>query len=280
MNQKQLLCLLLCASVAPIFHFAGNESTILIVILLGCELAIGFVQPIRIEKGVNRFYTGLYAVLLYLLTINYSALSSESWEYTPAVVSIVLLALSYFASENIGKLASVLFYGGILFLAIIIISGIKDIKYERISIKFEKMPWQLLPVVFMPLSGITYKNRWKYIIIEICLIIVAVIWVQGNSPFIGEARTIVFAGKNISGIGSLSKLDGVISILMTISWFCLLGYLQKEMKMIIPKKYHLAIELSIAIAIIFKINANWIFTDVILLICLLLSRFGKNALTR
>lgn len=279
MNQKQLLLVLLCASFAPIFQYAGDKSVIIILLILSCDLMLNYIQQKQVAILGGKIYSGIYVLLLTFLIINYGQISAKSWEMTLKAVPVILLLLSYLSSANIGKLAGVLIWVEVLLLSIVLLSGIKDMEYNRISIQLDNTAWELLPIILLPVNGITKEKRQKYILIEISLLVMASIWIQGNSPILGEERSIAFAGKNISGIGSLTKLDGIISIMMTISWFVLLSYLQKELKKFVPQKFHHSIELIIVINILFNVEINWIIINTIMIVCVILSRIGKNTLT-
>lgn len=232
MNRRQKNAWLLTAMLAPLAHAAGAGW-------LSIALAAGVLLPLTMLPG--RF-EGLSKPILWLewgsVILTAGLLLPNSGNYWPGraseiVVPVTLLVLAGL-TENVRRGANVAgtlcWMTGGLFL-FILYTGIQGVRMQWL--KPEPIAWNqvLILTMLLPRLALLWEVPQKksgYAILWIGLIgIILGILVQGNlSAMVAKAEDAPFylMARSLR-MGSLTRLEPVVSLALTFSWFCLSLYL-------------------------------------------------------
>lgn len=203
---------------APLLCLLGNPLPVL---LLGLPcLLLNFI-PKR-----NQGHLGVLCQALAVLLIGcYGKEAVYCWGEEQLWVPLILLVLACrtVQTSGEGKIAPVLFRLLLILLLSILLPGIQDFHWDSLSIDSYNVPWFFAPLFLLP--GYLRRGREKTSLLLLPLALLLLLWMQGICAYTDLRCVFLGTVQNISGIGSLTRLDGLASVLLSLSWylfFCML----------------------------------------------------------
>lgn len=220
-NQKKIF--LICSISAPVLHYAALGSWI------GLLLITGICFLLSMKECVGNDFSAIQFFLIIILLGEYAQEASRAWDRSPKMISIILILLAVLSTENVEKIVCAVSIPFLILIAGVLGTGLGDIELERINESIGDPILPLVPVLLLPMRFKLKKrenaNLFLWIAIASATLIV---WIQANLTVLSGENIFVGAAQSVSGIGSITRLDGVVSVILTIGWYSLLSALLKN----------------------------------------------------
>lgn len=228
-SHKRLWAWLAVAMSAPLVHFSGGSWLALLVLGVICY-GVAAVLPDKLEAvKKSRIVCAAELIWIVLLLSQLMPLSAVYWPGSKSeiVIPAVLLALgAHSCNQRASRVAGVLFWVFIIMYVPVIIAGVKDLELawlipNSMGISLWMVPVMLLPCATKVLDGNQKGHGWYPGILLFGLGMWAI--TSGVlSPSVASGMGAPFRELSRSlTIGAASRFESLISVAVTLGWFCL-----------------------------------------------------------